>query len=178
MATRGPDDGAADGNGEAEDAEGGRRGSSDGPERQGVMMVELPTTSEEEWQESVQRTNEEWAKITLPAGWRKAARSDRFFAPLNELCEARRGKTIVLFSVGKHGEKWWLHVSLSHPEKIPSYMDVAEVKRIFVGKDRQAIQVFPKESEHVNLHPRCLHLWACLDPDGDGLPAFGEHGTI
>ena len=86
----------------------------------------------------------------------------------------RHGKSTVAFSVGLHDGQWWLHVSLGHPERMPTYMDLAYVKRIFVGRDRQAVQRVP----HVNIHTRVLHLWASLEPAGDGLPAFGKFGTI
>ena len=71
-----------------------------------------------------------------------------------------------------------LHVSVSRAKYIPSYEDLAGVKGAFVGDDRQALQLFPRRADHVNIHPYCLHLWACLEPDGDGLPAFGAEGTI
>jgi hypothetical protein len=70
-------------------------------------------------------------------------------------------------------EKRWLHVSMSRRDRMPSYDEMCEVKRLFIGEDTQAIQLFPRKSEHVNLHPNCLHLWACLD--GDGLPDFRQH---
>lgn len=52
------------------------------------------------------------------------------------------------------------------------------MKRLYVGDDLQAVQIFPRRARHVNIHPYCLHLWAALDPDGDGLPDFGSEGTI
>lgn len=66
--------------------------------------------------------------------------------------------------------KRWLHVSASRRTKIPSWQDMKEVKDIFIGKERKAIQVFAPESEHVNVHPYVLHLWSCLDEDP--LPDF------
>lgn len=68
--------------------------------------------------------------------------------------------------------RWWLHVSVSHRNRIPSYSELAEVKRRFVGADRKAIQIFPQSDVHVSIHPNCLHLWCCLEPDGDRLPEF------
>lgn len=59
--------------------------------------------------------------------------------------------------------KFWLHVSFSRKNKIPSYQDCLLVKKLFVGKDRAALQIFPTENKHINIHPYCLHLWSCLD---------------
>lgn len=68
----------------------------------------------------------------------------------------------------------WLHVSMSHPDRLPSYKTVRDVKRVFVGDDQTALQVFPPVSQHVNQHPFCLHLWCCLD--GDVTPDFTRGG--
>ena len=69
---------------------------------------------------------------------------------------------------------FWIHVSLSRKNKLPSYNDVKLVKNTFIGKDKKAIQIFPEEENHVNLMPYCLHLWHCVDKDP--LPDF-THGT-
>jgi len=69
-------------------------------------------------------------------------------------------------------ESEWLHVSFSRHKRIPDYGDMVEVKEIFIGKDLKAIMVLPAEKEHVNIHPNCLHLWACLDRDP--LPDFTQ----
>ncbi len=60
---------------------------------------------------------------------------------------------------------WWMHVSGSHRDRQPSYKELREIKDMFVGKQRKAIQVFPKEEEYVNLAKFVLHLWSCLDHD-------------
>ncbi len=90
----------------------------------------------------------------------------------------RRDGLSVLVSVARQPEdgRCWLHVSATRPDRIPSYEDLCLVKRVFVGADRQALQIFPRAERHVSLHNYCLHLWCCLD--GDGLPDFGAHGTI
>jgi hypothetical protein len=89
-----------------------------------------------------------------------------------------RDRRRVIVSVGQQDGQWWLHVSVSREKYIPSYEDLADVKRVFVGDALQAVQIFPRRERHVNLHPYALHLWACLEPDGDGLPDFGKAGTI
>ena len=74
------------------------------------------------------------------------------------------------------GEKW-LHVSCSRKDKFPKWKELKEVKELFIGKDRRAVQVFPKKSEYVNIHPNCLHLWCCLERDT--IPDFSMGlGTI
>ena len=140
------------------------------------IVAKLPPISEDEWLESIRRTDAEWVRVSLPNGWREYVIPEGEPAYGCRLAEA--GKLRVLFSCGLHCGRWWLHVSVSHREHIPTYAEFVGVKAIFVGRDRQALQIFPAQAEHVNIHPRCLHLWACLEPDGDELPRFGAYGTI
>lgn len=144
-----------------------------------AKTVTVPLVSEERWLEEANRTEEEWKKVVLPPGWRAPTTPGIPGMPgMEALRDAVNGKSAVFFSAGRHDGRWWLHVSLSHPDKMPSYMDLAEVKRIFIGEEREAVQVFPPASEHISFHDRCLHLWSCLEPDGSGLPKFGREGSI
>ena len=73
--------------------------------------------------------------------------------------------------------KRWLHVSFSRKENIPDWGDVRAVKDLFIGKHEEALQIFPPQNEYVNVHPRTLHLWHCID--GRLTPDFrGEEGMI
>lgn len=81
----------------------------------------------------------------------------------------------VCISVQLISGKWWLHVSLSRPDRLPNWDEYRGVKLLFCGPQRQAIQVLPKETSYVNVHPHCLHLFCCLEPGGDGLPDFTEY---
>ncbi len=69
-----------------------------------------------------------------------------------------------------HEDEWWLHVSFSRGDKIPSYEDAKLVKDVFVGHTRKAVMIFPPNSEHVNIHPNCLHLYCNMKQDP--LPDF------
>jgi hypothetical protein len=149
------------------------------------LIAHIPLCSEVEYIEAARETAA-WADaLRLPHGWRATRRGDLQAAGLDGLrtfehVDGRR----VIGTVARHAMdgvpegRLWLHVSVSRRKYIPSYADVADVKRVFVGDQRQAVQVFPRADRHVNLHEFCLHLWACLDPAGDGLPDFGKDGTI
>lgn len=52
------------------------------------------------------------------------------------------------------------------------------MKRLFVGPDHRAIQVFAEESKHININPFVLHLWSVVAGGSLGLPDFGAHGVI
>lgn len=66
--------------------------------------------------------------------------------------------------------KRWIHVSLSRPASMPSYEDMAQVKRAFIGAGKMAYQLFVPEAKHISTHDYCLHLWHCVD--GDVTPDF------
>ena len=100
----------------------------------------------------------------LPAEWRRLA--DPVF-PFRFL--SRSGLS-VLASAARHEGKFWLHVSLSRQRLMPSYDDLADVKRVFIGEGKTALMVLPPKVKHVNIHRFCLHLWHCID--GDVTPDF------
>jgi hypothetical protein len=68
----------------------------------------------------------------------------------------------------------WIHVSFSRCDRMPSYEDMARVKRRFIGRKRKGIMVLPSELEHYNYHPNCLHLFSPLL--ADPLPDFRAEG--
>ncbi len=68
--------------------------------------------------------------------------------------------------------KVWLHLSISHVDKTPTWDELLEAKRHFMGTNTKAISVIPPAAEHYNHHEHCLHLFACLD--GDPLPDFRD----
>lgn len=55
----------------------------------------------------------------------------------------------------------WCHVSVSvtGSELPPSWSVMCQIKDLFFGNDEWVIQFHPPESEYVNNHPGCLHLW-------------------
>lgn len=118
---------------------------------------------------------EDWAQelvdqIGTPICWHRRDRPVLAYYKIGD-------NLMVLWSARREADgKRWIHVSYSRPSKDPSWEDTCEVKRTFIGKDRKAISVMPAEAEYVNIHPHCLHLWACLD--GDGLPDFRVMGMI
>lgn len=89
----------------------------------------------------------------------------------------RKGRKVVLSTVMMTGMveqdgRRWLHLSFSHPGRLPTWTEFVAVKELFLGREAKAIQVIPPRSEHVNIHPHCLHLFECVD--GDPLPDFTQ----
>lgn len=76
----------------------------------------------------------------------------------------------MIESVAPHGDdgRNWLHVSVSRPNgKMPSYEDLALIRKLFIGEDRECYMIFPTKERYVNINANVLHLYCCLDqPDG------------
>lgn len=53
----------------------------------------------------------------------------------------------------------WEHVSVSFSGRDPTWAEMCEVKRMFFLPEEECIQFHPKESEYVNVHQHCLHIW-------------------
>jgi len=53
----------------------------------------------------------------------------------------------------------WEHVSVSLPDRCPTWEEMAKVKDLFWREDETVIQLHPPKDKHVNRHPYCLHLW-------------------
>lgn len=64
----------------------------------------------------------------------------------------------ILFVQASDGAGWE-HVSVSHTDRCPTWEEMSHVKGVFWDDDDVVIQIHPPKSEHVNLHPYCLHLW-------------------
>lgn len=60
-------------------------------------------------------------------------------------------------------ERKWVHVSVSRPDRLPSWEELSKVKDEFIGPNREAYQVLASRKDHVNIHANCLHLWAPMD---------------
>lgn len=110
-----------------------------------------------------------WLPGKIPPGWKTAHTPSllKWFRGREEMPDI-----YVFVSVHAIDGKDWLHVSISRRTTMPTYADLVYVKRHWVGEDRHAVMVLPPASEHVNLHPNCLHLFCCLD--GHPLPEFSE----
>jgi hypothetical protein len=130
--------------------------------------MDLPPVSDEG-----QRLSAEHCPRVLPAGW-------ELFEPRGApagMFHNRTRKLGAMFSVERERDgKRWIHISVSHRDRIPTWDELRHVKDWMIGKDKLAIQVLPPEAQYVNEHPRTLHLWHCLD--GDPTPDFRHHDMI
>ena len=56
----------------------------------------------------------------------------------------------------------WEHASVSAPGRTPTWGEMQYVKELFWEPEDVVMQLHPPESEYVDCHPYCLHLWRPL----------------
>ena len=77
-----------------------------------------------------------------------------------------------IFKVFVHGKSFrgiastgggWDHVSVSpgspSRKKCPTWDEMCAIKAMFFEPEEVAVEYHPAESEYVNNHPYCLHIW-------------------
>ena len=64
---------------------------------------------------------------------------------------------IVIISDGEG----WDHVSVSilRKKRCPTWEEMCWLKDLFFDETELVVQYHPPKSDHVNMHPYCLHLW-------------------
>lgn len=60
---------------------------------------------------------------------------------------------------------YYLHVSASCARRVPTYTEMKLVKVFFVGDHVDAVEHYPRTSEHVDDHPHVRHLWSRVDAE-------------
>ncbi len=110
-------------------------------------------------------TSGRWTPPTvLPSGWTFADRG-------LDGCTLQNawGLSIIATAATERDGKEWVHVSIAHRKRMPTWEELRDAKTLILG-DREAYQVFPPQARYVNIHPNCLHVFCCLD--GPQLPDF------
>lgn len=61
----------------------------------------------------------------------------------------------------------WDHVSVSRVKRCPNWPEMAHIKSLCWEPEEAVMQLHVPESEHINCHAYCLHLWR---PHGIEIP--------
>lgn len=112
------------------------------------------------------------APRVLPASWREVKRvpdgAQYFHAEARLSC--------ILSCAFETDGRAWLHLSVKHQTRIPTWGELRICKEQFLG-DREAVQILPPKAKYINIHTHVLHLFALLSPTAPtGLPDF-TNGT-
>lgn len=98
---------------------------------------------------------------SVPEGWRLDEDHTRKLGL--HTFKKKSPRLCVLLAANIIDDKRWIHLSLSHSHRIPTFTELKEVKNAFIGEFRRAFQVLPPQDEYVNDYWKVLHLYAPLD---------------
>jgi hypothetical protein len=73
-----------------------------------------------------------------------------------------KGARLAVIATTEHG---WDHVSVSLPNRCPTWSEMDFIKRLFFKNNEVAFQLHPATSNHINVHNFCLHIWRPQDVD-------------
>lgn len=68
-------------------------------------------------------------------------------------------KLSVRFAVQADAQTDWEHISVSLPDRCPTWDEMCFLKDLFWEPEDVVVQFHPPKSEYVNLAKYCLHLW-------------------
>lgn len=77
---------------------------------------------------------------------------------------ARRGAVLRVIASDGLG---WDHVSVSLAHRCPTWDEMEFVRGLFFRDDETAMQLSVPASDHISLHPYCLHWWR---PQAEAIP--------
>jgi hypothetical protein len=87
----------------------------------------------------------------------------------------RFGMGAIVAAGFERDRRLWVHLSVSRQAMLPTWKDLTLARDEILGPEVKCIIVVAPESEHVNIHPFCMHLWHCVE---DILPGFRRNGQI
>ena len=60
-------------------------------------------------------------------------------------------------------EGGWDHVSVSRNNRTPHWREMEHIALMFFRDDETAVQFHVPPTDHINIHPNCLHWWRCQE---------------
>ena len=110
-----------------------------------------------------------WELPPAPKGWlidKRLEDGARYYSRARKL-------SVILSAAIQEDGKPWVHFSLAHAHRIPTWGELRDCKQLFLG-NVYAYSVLPPREVYVNIDSRVLHLFHCID--GPQLPEFS--GTL
>ena len=81
-----------------------------------------------------------------------------------------KGKSRKFTLIASDGDDWE-HVSVSLPDRCPTWSEMCFMKDLFWDDTDCVVQYHPPKVDYVNNHPYCLHLWRDMNTEITRPPA-------
>lgn len=65
----------------------------------------------------------------------------------------------ALLTVLASSDFGWEHVSVSRVNRCPNWPEMSFIKDLFFKAEETVMQLHVPSTDHINVHPNCLHLW-------------------
>lgn len=59
----------------------------------------------------------------------------------------------------------WEHLSVSQTNRTPTWDEMCIAKNMFWNANECCVEYHPAESEYINIHPHCLHIWRPINAE-------------
>lgn len=101
-------------------------------------------------------------------GWPGDETCGAFIVPMQRTGRLWSPKTeLRVIASGNEGGEGWDHVSVSLPDRCPTWEEMEFIKRLFFRDDEVAMQLHVPPKDHISVHDYCLHLWR---PQNEKIP--------
>lgn len=93
------------------------------------------------------------------------------WSPVPDSVSGQMGKLrFIVSGETEQDGKRWVHLSIIKANAIPEWNELVRVRNAVLGEEALCLHIVSRRSQHVNIHPYCMHLWWCVD--GDPVPDF------
>jgi hypothetical protein len=82
------------------------------------------------------------------------------------------GERLCVIACGGSAGHGWDHLSVSCQYRIPVWVEMEQIKRMFFKDGETAYQLHVPPSDHINQNPNVLHLWRCHTQEAPRPPGW------
>lgn len=104
----------------------------------------------------------------MSSDWEELDSHDFMLEAIPDLHTFRRRASGGTLTVIAGTEPEGFHLSISHPNRYPTWDEICEARDHFTPTDKTFVQELPPRDRWVNLHSNCFHLWEQIPCEHNG----------
>ncbi len=79
------------------------------------------------------------------------------YLPMRAFCFKLNDESIRIITTEE--PDGWEHLSVSFENRTPTWDEMCFIKELFFDPEDLCIQMHPRQSQYINMHAHCLHIW-------------------